>query len=380
MSYFSGATTRGGAVPVFMASSDKPTAASPLTDIQALRKFCATASFRPGDVLREQGQYYRSMYWLTDGSANVEFEDGSGPRATSVGAGWPIGEISFLRGSPAVATVTAAEPTSALVIDNVTLARLEREQPALAVRILQLLADIADDRTNSNMIFAEDSAAHIRGSAIDIRLCRSEGMLEAAQRLRYEVYCLELGRQSPFADHGRKVIADALDDAGYVFVAMEAGEVIGTLRVNFPADGSLGLLEDVYGMKQSSHHPDRTSVCTKFIVKRSKRKSAAACMLICAIARHCTQSGKKELYIDCIPALLPYYKAIGFKIAAESFYHRENGPSYPMVITDKYKDRWIRDFGPRQYLMLYIKAKVIKYFDALRGTAKPATAPTRALP
>jgi predicted GNAT family N-acyltransferase len=366
--------------PVFMSSCDMPTAASPLTDIQGLRELCATASFRPGDVLREQGQYYRSMYWLTDGLANVEFKDGSGARATSVGAGWPIGEISFLRGSPAVATVTAAEPTSALVIDNVTLALLERKQPALAVRFLRLLADIADDRTNSNMTFAGDSAGYTRGPAIDIRLCRTQGMLEAAQRLRYEVYCQELGRQSPFADYGRKVIADDLDDVGYVFVAMEAGEVIGTLRVNFPADGSLGLLEDVYGMKQSPHHPDRTSVCTKFIVKKSKRKSAAACMLICAIARHCTQNGKKELYIDCIPALLPYYKAIGFKIASESFYHRENGPSYPMVITDKYKDRWIRDFGPRQYLMLYVKAKVIKYFDALRGTTKPAAARATALP
>lgn len=357
---------------LFMSSSDKPSTAFSLMDIQALRELCATASFQPGDVLREQGQYYCSMYWLTDGLANVEFKDGSGPRATSVGAGWPIGEISFLRGSPAVATVTAAKPTSALVIDDITLARLEREQPALAARLLRLLAVIAEDRTNSNMTFAGESSAYIRSSFIDIRLCRSKDMLEAAQRLRYEVYCLELGRQSPFADHGRKVIADALDDAGYVFVAMEAGDIIGTLRVNFPADGSIGVLEDVYGMNRSPHHPDRTAVCTKFIVRRSKRKSPAACMLICATARHCTQNEKKELYIDCIPALVPYYKAIGFKIAAESFYHRENGPSHPMVITDRYKDRWIRDFGPRQYLMLYVTAKVIKWLDMVRGTAKPA--------
>lgn len=367
-------------ISVFMSSSDKPIAPSPLIEIEALREVCATASFRPGDVLREQGQYYRSMYWLTEGVAKVEFKDGSGPRTASVGAGWPIGEISFLRGSPAVATVTAAAPTNALVIDDATLARLEREQPALAVRFLRLLADIADDRTNTNMTFAGKSAAYVRGSAIDIRLCRSKDMLEAAQRLRYEVYCLELGRQSPFADHDRKVIADALDDAGYVFLAVEAGEVIGTVRVNFPADGSVGLLEDVYGMKQSPHHPARTAVCTKYIVKRSKRKSPAAWMLICASARHCTQNGKKEAYIDCIPALLPYYKAIGFKVVAESFYHRENGPSYPMMITDKYKGRWIMEFGPRQYLTLYVKAKMIKWFDAVRGTAKPVAAPTGARP
>ena len=30
------------------------------------------------------------------------------------------------------------------------------------------------------------------------------------------------------------------------------------------------------------------------------------------------------------PALLPYYKALGFKIAGQKFFHPENGPSHPM--------------------------------------------------
>ena len=351
---------------------DPAISASAPIDTRALRDFCETASFRPGDMLRQQGQYYRSMYWLTEGLAKVDFGSGSGaPPAITVGAGWPIGEISFLRGSPAVATATASVATRALVVDDAVLARLEREQPALAVRLLRILAAIAEDRTNSNTIFGGESREYARRSAIDVRLSRSKDLLEAAQRLRYEVYCQDLGRKSPFADHGRKIISDALDDFGYTFVALEGGEVIGTLRVNFAAEGPLGLLEDVYGMKRSPHHPARTAVCTKFIVKKSKRKSPAAVKLIGAIARHSAQNGIKELYIDCIPPLLPYYKAIGFTIVADCYYHRENGPSYPMMISDRQKDRLIKDFGTRRYLELYIKAKLIKWLDAVRGFRTP---------
>ncbi len=363
-----------------LSSSDLADSASPPVDTGALRQFCETKNFKPGDVLRQRGQYYRSMYWLTEGLAKVDFGDGTETRpATAVGAGWPIGEISFLRGSPAVATVTACVASQALAIDDAVLARLEREQPALAVCLLRSLADIAEDRTNSNTIFDGEPREYARHSAITVKLCRGTEMLEAAQRLRYEVYCKDLGRKSPFADHDRKTISDALDDMGYTFLAFEGGEVIGTVRVNFAGEGSLGLLEEVYGMKLSPHHPARTAVCTKFIVKKSKRKSPAAVKLICAIARHCTQKGMKELYIDCIPPLLPYYKAIGFSVAAECFYHRENGPSYPMMISDRHKDRWIKDFNARQYLGLYIKAKLIKWLDTARGSHNPALA-TRKVP
>ncbi len=344
-------------------------------DARVLRDFCETVSFEPGDVLRQQGQHYRSMYWLTEGLAKIDFgRDAAAPPAISVGAGWPIGEISFLRGSPAVATVTANVATRALVIDDTVLASLEREQPALVVRLLRVLAAIAEDRTNSNTIFGGESREYARRSTIDILLCRSEDALTAAQRLRYEVYCRDLGRKSPFADHDRKVISDALDDVGYTFLALEGGAAIGTLRVNFAADGPLGLLEDVYGMKLSPHHPAKTAVCTKFIVKKTKRKSPAAVKLMCATARHCSQNGIKELYIDCIPPLLPYYRAMGFTVVGECFYHRENGPSYPLMISDRYKDRWVKDFGALQYLEFYVKAKLIKWLDALRGSRTRAVA------
>ena len=167
--------------------------------------------------------------------------------------------------------------------------------------------------------------ARARPQAIEVHLCRSKEMLERAKRLRYEVYCEELGRQSPYADHDKKVITDRLDDTGHVFIAVEAGETIGTLRGNASADTELGAMEELYGMRRSPHHPEATSICTKFIVRKSKRGGAAE-ELIAAMVRYGIRNWIKECYIDCIPALLPYYKALGFKIAGQKFIPRTAFP------------------------------------------------------
>jgi hypothetical protein len=84
----------------------------------------------------------------------------------------------------------------------------------------------------------------------------------------------------------------------------------------------------------------------------------------------------KECYIDCIPALLPYYKAIGFKIVGQQFFHRENGPSYPMMVDlVRHGERLSRDAGVRDYLGLIVKAKAIGWYDRLRGYPKPLATP-----
>jgi predicted GNAT family N-acyltransferase len=334
-----------------------------LADLELLQSICRQVRFEPGDVLRQKGQHYRDMYVITDGCVDVDV----GP---SRGAGSPIGEIAFLRGSPATATVTARTATAALVIGDPTLARLEREQPALTARWLRHLARTAEERTNYNLTWAAAAGARARPQAIEVHLCRSKEMLERAKRLRYEVYCEELGRQSPYADHDKKVITDRLDETGHVFIAVEAGETIGTLRGNASTDTELGAMEELYGMRRSPHHPEATSICTKFIVRKSQRGGAAARKLIAAMVRYGIRNRIKENYIDCIPALLPYYKALGFKIAGERFFHPENGPSHPMVLDlVKHGDALSHEGGMGQYLSLIVKAQAIRLVDRLRGYA-----------
>jgi CRP-like cAMP-binding protein len=349
-------------------SESEPTA---LIKSKLLQSICRQLRFETGDVLRRKGQHYQDMYVITDGCVEVDLESGrEAAKVVLSHPGFPIGEIGFLRGWPAMATVIARAPTTALVIDDPTLARLEHEQPALTTHLLRHLAKTAEERTSYNLTWSSTPTTYTRPKTIEVHLCRNNEMLERAQRLRYEVYCQELGRRSPYADHDRRIITDHLDAAGHTFVAIEAGETIGTLRANLSSEGSIGTLEELYGMKTSRHHPKATGICTKFVVKKSKRGSATSMKLIAAVVRYGMRNRIEECYIDCIPALLPYYKAIGFRITGEKFFHRENGPSHPMMLDlGKYGERLSKDGGVR-YLSLIMRAQAIKWIDIIRGRAR----------
>jgi predicted GNAT family N-acyltransferase len=206
-------------------------------------------------------------------------------------------------------------------------------------------------------------------AGIDVLLCQNNEMLESAQRLRYSVYCEELKRQSPYADPAKKIIADALDRTGHTFVAVEKGETIGTVRVNMCSEGPLGVLEALYGMRASKHHPQATAVCTKFIVKKSKRGGPTSLALISAVARYGMRHSIQEAYIDCVPALLPYYRAIGFTRVGDAFLHQENGPSYPMLLdVAKHGNRLSNQ--PGDYFGMLLRAQLFKLMDGIRQTTR----------
>lgn len=342
--------------------------ASEAVDVRALESSCREVQFRPGERLRLGGQHYTDMYLLIDGKVEVDLVPGSRKdRLVLTGHGQPVGEIGFLRGSPATATVTALAPTRALLIDDPTLARLEAQQPAAIAALLRRLAEVADERTSQNLVLFP-SAGIAGGGGIEVLMCRDAEMLRRAQQLRYEVYCEELGRKSPFADHEKRIITDDLDRFGHTLIAIEAGEVIGTLRGNLPSEGPLGSLVQIYGMAASPHYPDGTAICTKFIVRKSKRGGPAAMKLISAMVRFGLRHGVKECFIDCVPSLLHYYQAVGFSVVGPKFLHRENGLSLPMAIdVVKHGPRLSTDQGPREYLKLFIKAQAIRVIDAVRG-------------
>lgn len=296
---------------------------------QALR----SVRIAKGETLRVLGQHYNAMYLVVSGQVEVDLGAAGGKLQPDVPqTGLAIGEIGFLRGLPATATVTAISDVTAYEIDDTALSALERDDPDAAVALLRFLADTAEERTSENIEIAASLDAPPKQQSIRILLCRNGEMLRTAQELRYQVYCRELGRTSPHADHELKIIADDLDANGHTFVAMEADEVVGSLRANRPAEGSVGLLEQLYGMTSSEHHPEKTIVCTKFVIRSDKRKTPAGVKLVAALARYSVQHQLRECYIDCIPSLRPFYMGMGFRASGEKFLHRENGPSYPMKI------------------------------------------------
>lgn len=301
--------------------------------LTGLSEHCPTRTFSAGDVLRKNGQHYTSMFLVQKGRVQVDLGLGGSVLTPDIGEnGLPIGEIGFLRGLPATATVTAETNVSALEITDQTLSKLETAAPTTAVALLQFLATTADERTSHNIALAETLPDAPKAQSIRILLCRDTAMLREAQRLRYTVYCSELGRQSPHADHDEKIIADDLDKFGTTFIAVEDGQTIGTLRANRPNEGSIGILESLYGMTASEYNPHSTVICTKFIIARDKRTSAAGIKLVAAFARFGVQHNLRECYIDCIPSLRPFYTGLGFRKSGEKFLHRENGASIPMKV------------------------------------------------
>lgn len=294
--------------------------------------FCARATFAPGESLRRKGHHYTNMYLVLQGEVEVLIDHLPDP--IIVGAGSPVGEIGFLKGCSATATVVARTQTTSLVLDDATLWRIERETPQTAIVLLRALARTVEQRLDNDAAQAEQFEFK-PDPRIEVYLCRNEDMLLKAQRMRYRVYCEELGRSSPYADHERQIIRDNLDDFGHTFLALDGSMPVGTLRANFASEGPLGNLEDIYGMTASPNHPARTMICTKFIVDKAKRGGGAAVQLVAAAANYATKAGVRDCYIDCIPSLLPLYKRLGFEIAGERFFHYENGPSVPMVMDVK---------------------------------------------
>jgi GNAT superfamily N-acetyltransferase len=182
-------------------------------------------------------------------------------------------------------------------------------------------------------------------------------MLREAQKLRYRVYCTELGRDSPAADHTQQTIADELDAFGHCFVAVRDSDVIGTIRVNFSREGPLGILEGLYGMAGSDRHPATTAISTKFVIDRAYRGGLTAMRLIAQLAQYGDHQGIEECYGDAIPSLIDYYQAMGFEITGEAFFHRENGPSVPIRLDlTRHIEAMSSEAGVRRMLRAYVKS------------------------
>ena len=81
----------------------------------------------------------------------VELGTGNGSKPPLVVSGGPVGEIGFLSGRAATATVTVRRAATAFVLDDPSLDRIEREDPQLAARLLHYLAETQEERTSFNL-------------------------------------------------------------------------------------------------------------------------------------------------------------------------------------------------------------------------------------
>ena len=93
----------------------------------------------PADkVLIREGERGREFFVLLEGEAEVARK---GKKLATRRAGEFFGEIALVSNLPRIATVTTRKPVRALVIRDVDFRALLQRTPAIAVKVLQAVAD-----------------------------------------------------------------------------------------------------------------------------------------------------------------------------------------------------------------------------------------------
>jgi len=106
-----------------------------------LMSYLERVELEAGQALICQGEPHQFMYFLDAGELTIEYhtEDGQAIRLETNGPGAVVGELGLYLGTPASASVTAAQPAIAYGLSVANLRRLEHEEPLAAVLLHRFL-------------------------------------------------------------------------------------------------------------------------------------------------------------------------------------------------------------------------------------------------
>jgi glutaminase len=110
-------------------------------DIDYLETLVTRSQFEPGTLLARRGDPADAVYFLMRGEVSVvvDLAGGGQKRLSTLTAGMSFGELGLLSGAPRSADVRADTLVECGVLNAEALARIERERPALAIRLLRNL-------------------------------------------------------------------------------------------------------------------------------------------------------------------------------------------------------------------------------------------------
>jgi CRP/FNR family cyclic AMP-dependent transcriptional regulator len=131
-------------------------------------------SCRAGEILLNQGDTSGDLFSVIQGRLKVVSVASAGEEIllSVMGAGDVFGEIALLDQAPRSATVVAAETCRLLVVPQAAFRALLLQMPALALRLLALMAR----RVRRLSIRTEDNAA------LDVRARLAKALLDLAER------------------------------------------------------------------------------------------------------------------------------------------------------------------------------------------------------
>ncbi|MFI5274160.1 MAG: Crp/Fnr family transcriptional regulator [Ktedonobacterales bacterium] len=111
-------------------------------DLQVLSANCREREYPAGATLLRQGETGVGLFIITAGQVQVTQQTAEGEvrNLGTFGRGEVLGEMSLLDDLPRTATVTASEPTRALVIPVWDFRAALRESPEIGIKLLAVMS------------------------------------------------------------------------------------------------------------------------------------------------------------------------------------------------------------------------------------------------
>ena len=150
---------------------------------------------------------------------------------------------------------------------------------------------------------------------IVIRFAETEDDKEAIYRLRSAIFVEELGRGDRADSRGR--LTDELDATGRLLLAEHEGQIVGTNRLNWGADGPFSADDrDIYRLDalETVVPANRIIIFSRFALTASYRGSDVPGQLIDAMVRFAIANGVCAILCDCQPPMINTYLRLGMRV------------------------------------------------------------------
>jgi CRP-like cAMP-binding protein len=111
-------------------------------EINVLDSYLSELWLKPGDILFKEGANEHFVGFVMQGALQVWKDNLTGRRQSiaTLPKGSSIGEMALLDNLPRSATVEAKQPSMLHILRKADFAELEREHPAIAIKILKYIA------------------------------------------------------------------------------------------------------------------------------------------------------------------------------------------------------------------------------------------------
>ena len=168
---------------------------------------------------------------------------------------------------------------------------------------------------------------------LTIRQAESKEDRDRVFRFRYEIYVKEIGKTMPGADHARLMLRDECDERATHLMALDNGELVGSLRIIWGSSELPMNYREWYGLGDFAEFPATAlSFTGRLMVLAGMRNSLAASALAGEAFRLGCERGVKFDFIHTTPPLLRFFERFGHRRYRADFVDPHLGPRIPMVL------------------------------------------------